>query len=170
MAETSGSGPEPGESLLAAAVVDGLRVCLRCDWTGETGSGICPRCEAPLYRPPEAANPRSHVDVPQEDDNVPRVVPVVVSRRTWAIAGALTIAALWIVANGAMFDRQRTPTEPAAANAAGDRATTGGVLRHGNEVLLLDSPDLVAVDPDTGERRTLLDLGAGLRLPLSGVS
>jgi hypothetical protein len=25
------------------------RLCLRCDWTGETDEGTCPRCGAPLY-------------------------------------------------------------------------------------------------------------------------
>jgi Tol biopolymer transport system component len=195
MAETvSDSDPEPQESRLGDAVLDALRVCLRCDWTGETDLGTCPRCEAPLYRLPESTKPlgvtpiprpqphsagdpipSSPVEVPQEDDSVPPAVPVAVSRRWWVIVGASTVAALWIVATGWPFDRLLAPTAPGSAvaeantpvnepptgNPAGDPTPTDGVLRRGNEVLTTEGPDLVAVDPDTGESRTLLDLGAG---------
>jgi Tol biopolymer transport system component len=40
---------------------------------------------------------------------------------------------------------------------ANDPAQTDGVLRRGNEVVTPEGPDLVAVDPDTGASRILLD-------------
>ena len=191
MAETvSDSDPEPQESRLDGAVFDGLRVCLRCDWIGETDGETCPRCEAALYRLPESTKPRgvtsiprpqpqsagapipsSPVEVPQEDENDPPAVPVAASRRWRVIIGALTVAALWIVATDGPFERLQAPTahapalavattpvnEPPAANPADDAMPTDGVLRRGNEVVEPEGPNLVAVDPDTGESRILLD-------------
>ena len=116
----------------------GERVCLRCDWTGETDGAACPRCEASLYRLPESTDSReitpiprsqpqspgdpmssSPVEVPQEDGSVPPAVPVAASRRSWVIVGALTVsAAVWIVATGGPFDSTQLaatgPTGPPA--------------------------------------------------------
>lgn len=130
MPETvSGSDPPPQESRVGD---DGI--CLRCDWTGETDSDACPGCEAPLYRlrrstkplevspssrpPPSADDPASNspVEVPQEDDNAAPAVRGAVSRRTWVIIGALTLAAFWIVTTGGPFDRLRAQDVPPATN------------------------------------------------------
>ena len=43
----------------------GERVCLRCDWTGETDGAACPRCGAALYRVPEPTTPREFTPAPR---------------------------------------------------------------------------------------------------------
>jgi hypothetical protein len=125
MAETeSGSDPAPEPRVSADAI------CLRCDWTGETDSETCPRCQARVYRlwestkpsgvtpshpqPPSADDGESSstVDGPQEDDNVPRSVSVAVRGGKWLIVGGLAVAALWIVASGGPFDRDQAPIVP----------------------------------------------------------
>lgn len=174
------SDPEPQESRFGDAVLDALRGCLRCDWRGETDLGTCPRCKAPLYRLSESTKPlgvtpiprpqphsagdpipSSPVEVPQEDDNLPPAMPVAVNRRWWVIVGAFTVAALWIVVIVGPFEANPPVNEPPTGNPAGDPTPTDGVLRRANEVLITflttKGPGLVAVDPDTGERRTLLD-------------
>jgi hypothetical protein len=90
-----------------------------------------------------------------------------VSRRWWVIVGALTIVALWIALAGWPFDADapRTPRPAAAASNTpvddpGDATPTGRPLRRGNEVLTIDGRELAAVDPESGESRILLDLGA----------
>src|SRR5215213_10707770 len=115
----SGSAPPPQESR-----VRGDAICLRCDWSGETDSNACPRCEALLYRrrgstkPPEVTPTRprpsaddaasdSPVEVPQEEDSISPTALGAVGRRKWVIVGALTVAAIWIVATGGPFDRNR---------------------------------------------------------------
>ena len=40
------------------------RVCLRCDWTGETDVAVCPNCGAALYRVPEPTTPREVTPAP----------------------------------------------------------------------------------------------------------
>jgi Tol biopolymer transport system component len=167
MAETVlDSDPEPQGSQLDDAVLDAPRVCLRCDWIGETDGETCPTCEAALYRLPESTKPPgvasiprpqpesvggpipiSPVEVPQEDENDPPAVPVAASRRWWVIVGAFTVAALWIVATDGPFERLQ----------ADDAMPSDGVLRRGNEVVEPEGPNIVAVDPDTGESRILLD-------------
>jgi Tol biopolymer transport system component len=167
MAETVlDSDPEPQRSQLDDAVLDAPRVCLRCDWIGETDGETCPTCEAALYRLPESTKPPgvasiprpqpesvggpipiSPVEVPQEDENDPPAVPVAASRRWWVIVGAFTVAALWIVATDGPFERLQ----------ADDAMPSDGVLRRGNEVVEPEGPNIVAVDPDTGESRILLD-------------
>lgn len=124
----SGSVPPPQESRVGDEAI-----CLRCDWSGETGSDACPRCEAPLYGlrgstkplevsptdpPPSAddAAPGSPVEVPQEEDNVSPAVLGAVSRRKWVIIGAFTVAALWIVATGGPFDRLRAQNASPTGN------------------------------------------------------
>jgi hypothetical protein len=116
----------------------GERVCLRCDWTGETDGAACPRCEASLYQLPESTKSReltptprpqpqsagdpissSPVEVPQGDGSVLPAVPVAASRRLWVIVGAFTVsAAVWIVATGGPFARTQPavtgPTVPPA--------------------------------------------------------
>jgi hypothetical protein len=111
----------------------GERVCLRCDWTGETDGAACPRCEASLYRLPESTKSReltptprpqpqsagdpissSPVEVPQEDGSVLPAVLVAASRRWWLIGGgALAVAAVWIVTSVGSVDRSEKPVAPA---------------------------------------------------------
>ena len=107
----------------------GDRVCLRCDWTGETDGETCPRCGAALYRIPESTKPRevtppphrqphpasepmpsSPIEAAQDDESVPPAVPVAANRRWWAIAGgAFAVAAVWVVATGGPFARTNAP-------------------------------------------------------------
>ena len=115
----------------------GDRVCLRCDWTGETDGETCPRCGAPLYRVQETDDaPRSHPGSPpatgavgrpmssssieetRDDESVPPAVPVVANRR-WAViaGGALAVAAVWVVATGGPFARTDAPTASGPASA-----------------------------------------------------
>src|SRR5262249_44805903 len=62
------------------------------------------------------------------------------------------------------FEAKSIASEPPPATQANDPSPTasptfsptGGVLRQGNEVAVPDGHDLLAVDPDTGKRRTLL--------------
>jgi dipeptidyl aminopeptidase/acylaminoacyl peptidase len=110
----------------------GERVCLRCDWTGETDQETCPRCGAPLYRvqepttPGEAAEaprpqpqpagdptPSSPIDVDQDEESVPPGEPVVASRRWWLIGGGFAVAAVLIVATSLPFDHAGTSPAPA---------------------------------------------------------
>lgn len=107
----------------------GDRVCLRCDWTGETDGETCPRCGAALYRIPESTKPRevmaphpqphpasepmpsSPSEMAQDDESVPPALPVAASRRWWVIAGgAFAVAAVWVVATGGPFARTDAPT------------------------------------------------------------
>ena len=108
----------------------GDRVCLRCDWTGETDGETCPRCGAALYRIPESTKPRkvtppahpqphpasepmpsSPIEMAEDDESVPPAVPVAANRR-WAViaGGALAVAAVWVVAMGGPFARTDAPT------------------------------------------------------------
>ena len=112
----------------------GERVCLRCDWTGETDGAACPKCGAALYRLPASAEPRevtppprpqphpaghpmpsSPVEAARDDESVPPAVPVAASRRWAVIVGALTVATVWIVATGGPFGRTQTPADSGAA-------------------------------------------------------
>jgi len=134
----SGSDPAPQKPEVGHDAI-----CLRCDWTGETDSETCPRCEARVYRPwgsaepleadpsgpqPHSAEriPSSAGEAPRADDNLPRAVPVALSRRTWLIVGALALAALWIVAS--RFDRHQAPSVSSTASSAGvpSASTAGG--------------------------------------------
>lgn len=180
--------PEPQEPRPGDTVIDAPQVCLRCDWAGRSDSKTCPRCEAPLYRLREftepvglapAPSPRAHtagdpipgppVEAPQPDDDVPRAAKVAVSRRWWLVVGAFTVTALWIVAPWRPIDRLRAPDEPPTASPVEDASPTDGVLRRDDEVLRIEGADLVAVDPDSGESRTVLDLGARTDPPSAAV-
>jgi hypothetical protein len=102
----------------------GDRVCLRCDWTGETDGEACPRCGAALYRIPESTKPSkviaphpqpqpagepmpgSPIEAAQDDESVLQAVPAAANRRWWVIAGgAFAVAAVWVVATGGPFAR-----------------------------------------------------------------
>jgi Tol biopolymer transport system component len=95
---------------------------------------------------------------------------------------AYVLAALvLIVVVGAWLNREPAPGAAAAtsdspsstaAPSSGESAVSGetGVLRHDGEVLETRGLDLVAVDPDTGESRSLLDLGSGTDPPPTAVS
>jgi dipeptidyl aminopeptidase/acylaminoacyl peptidase len=159
MVETvSGSDPEPQVPRPGDAVLDAPQVCLRCDWTGEADSGTCPRCGARLYRSLGSTQPIG-------DGDAPPAVPAADSRRRWEIVAAVTVAAFAVAATGVLFDRLRAPNGSPTVSPAADPATTDDVLRRGDEVLMLEGSDLVAVDPGTGESRTLLDLGEGTDPP-----
>ena len=90
----------------------GERVCLRCDWTGETDGPNCPKCGAALYRLPEFTEPReatrllarnrvrratrcpgSAVEADQHDESVPPAAPPD-GRGRALIVGALTVVAI----------------------------------------------------------------------------
>jgi hypothetical protein len=109
---------------MAEEAAVGDRVCLRCDWTGETDGETCPRCGAALYRTPESTKPReviaphpqprpagkpmpgSPIEAAQDDESVLQAVPAAASRRWWVIAGgAFAVAAVWVVATGVPFAR-----------------------------------------------------------------
>jgi hypothetical protein len=114
---------------MAEEAAVGDRICLRCDWTGETDGETCPRCGAGLYRIPESTKPRevtppphpqphpasepmpsSPIEMAQDDESVPPAVPVAASRRWWAIAGgAFAVAAVWVVATAGPFARTDAP-------------------------------------------------------------
>jgi len=131
MPETvSGGDPPPQGSRVGDEAI-----CLRCDWTGETGSDACPRCEATLYRfrgsteplevtpsspaPPSAYDPAtdSPAEVPQEEGNAAPAVLGALGRRKWVIVGAaLAVAAFWSETTGEPSDRLRTQDVPATAN------------------------------------------------------
>ena len=115
----------------------GERVCLRCDWTGETDEETCPRCGASLYRVQEPTTPRgiipaprpqphpagepmpsSPIEMAQDDESLPPGVPVASSRRWWVIAGgAFAVAAVWVVATGGPFARTDAPIGSGPASA-----------------------------------------------------
>ena len=96
---------------------------------------------------------------------------------------AYVLAALvFVVVVGAFLNRRgemspgpaaaanSSPSSPAAPSSSQPAASgETGVLRRDGEILTTLGPDLVAVDPDTGESRTLVDLGAGTDPPLTAV-
>jgi hypothetical protein len=115
---------------MAEEAAVGDRVCLRCDWTGETDGETCPRCGAALYRIPESTKPRevtppphpqpepsgdrmsgSSIEETQDGESFPPAVPVAANRRWWVIAGgAFAVAAVWVVSTGGPFARTDAPT------------------------------------------------------------
>ncbi len=63
-----------------------------------------------------------------------------------------------------------TPSSPAAPSSSRSAASgETSVSRRDGEVLTTQGPDLVAMDPDTGESRTLMDLGGGTDPPPTAV-
>jgi hypothetical protein len=110
----------------------GERVCLRCDWTGETDGPNCPKCGAALYRLPEFTEPReatppprpqphpaghpmpsSPVEADQDDESVPPAAPPD-GRGRALIVGALTVVAIGVVTVWS-FGRTQTPADSGAA-------------------------------------------------------
>jgi len=101
------------------------QICLRCDWTGEAGTGSCPECGARLFRMPpprtkETAPQRRMVAPPPPPEDV--FVPVVergrpepgpASRRR-ARGVAIAIAAVAAIAIATL--QLRSPATPAAAH------------------------------------------------------
>src|SRR5262245_26078613 len=113
------------------------RLCLRCDWTGETDRDTCPRCGAPLYvtdhpEPadspgplPQARVPRQPADVPalyqppidttrqdegREDEAVRQVGPAERGRwRVIVLAVVLTAPAAFGLTRGGGSDAERGP-------------------------------------------------------------
>jgi hypothetical protein len=109
------------------------RVCLRCDWTGETDRSGCPKCGAALYRLPEFTEPRevtppprpqthpaggpmpsSPVEADQDDESVPPAASPA-GRGRALVVGALTVVAIGVVSKVWSFDRTQTPADSAAA-------------------------------------------------------
>ena len=81
------------------------RVCLRCDWAGDTDEPACPRCGAPLYRigrsepkpaPPEV--PPARPDPPAEVQGTRGAVAAAERGRWRVIALALTLTAVFAFA------------------------------------------------------------------------
>lgn len=159
----------------------GERVCLRCDWTGATDGAACPRCGASLYRVQEPTTPRgvipasrpqrhpagepmpgSPIKAAQDDESVPPTEPVAAaSSRRAVIAGALTVAAILIVAT-VWFDRAQTPAVPGAVE-------TGPAVTFPTETGPAESgPPTAAASaaPDVVRQRTCSD-GARPRLELT---
>jgi Tol biopolymer transport system component len=56
--------------------------------------------------------PSSPIEAAQDSESVPPTAPVAASRRRALIVGALTVAAIWIVANGSLVDRTQKPAAP----------------------------------------------------------
>jgi hypothetical protein len=73
------------------------KICLRCDWSGQTDAGTCPRCGTVLYEPRRTATPT--VD-PDANDVVPArpVPPPPEARRSWPPRLAVAAVALFAVA------------------------------------------------------------------------
>ena len=121
--------------------------CFRCDWQGSTHARACPRCGAPLYRPPARAEPR-----PDEDEAIastgrrgrspPRGVSI-------GVALALALAVVFAIERLP----ERAPTAPAAAPNR-DRPNAGEPRGWGSLVYLASSdderPDLWVLDLDGG--------------------
>src|SRR4029450_8269326 len=118
---------------MAEEAAVGDRVCLRCDWTGETNGETCPRCGAALYRSPEPTVPRevtppprpqpeptgdrthsSPIEADQDDESVPPPAPPAGQGRA-LVVGALTVVAIGVVTTVWSFDRTQTPADSAAA-------------------------------------------------------
>ena len=103
------------------------RVCLRCDWTGETDGVACPRCGVALYKVTEPTTPGVVTSVPRpnpqpagdrmarspiesiQDEIVPQAEPVAANRRWAMTVGVLAVAAVWIVARSGTSDRDQRP-------------------------------------------------------------
>jgi hypothetical protein len=77
------------------------RVCLRCDWAGDTDESACPRCGVPLYRSGRSEPKPAPPEVPPARPDAPAEVPgtrgavVAAERGRWrVIALALTLTAV----------------------------------------------------------------------------
>ena len=127
-----------------------------------------------------ATTPPSETATPSSPPKGGAIAPNGRSRRS-TIAYVLAALVL-IVVVGAWLSRREgssparaaatsdPPSSPAAPSSSQPGASgETSVLRRDGEVLTTQGPDLVAVDPDTGESRTLLDLGAGTDQPPTAV-
>ena len=160
------------------------RVCLRCDWTGETDGETCPRCGAALYRIPSRRNPArssasppatgadgdrtssSPIEAARDDESVPPAVPVAASRRWAVIVGAIAVAAVWNVASGGPFGHPQTPavsgsaeTGPALSNCVLTRCTETGPVQP------TPTPPAGIIAPDTDSYLIDLNTGEMTQLP-----
>ena len=109
------------------------RVCLRCDWTGETDGVACPRCGVGLYQVTDPTTPGVVTSVPRQhpqpavdrmarspieaiqDEIVPRAEPIAPNRRWATTVVVLAVAAVWIVARSGTSDRDQRLAVPGGA-------------------------------------------------------
>jgi hypothetical protein len=102
------------------------RVCLRCDWSGETTEASCPTCGAPLYsstprqpvpHAPASAppSPTGRTPEPPGQDEEPPAGPASSSRRSRIITACVVLGALTLAV--VVFSRlqRSTPSEPRSA-------------------------------------------------------
>ena len=85
-----------------------------------------------------------------------------------ALGGALVSATTCLALVGCTGGGSDVPSDASPAVLSGGPSAASpenGAARRGGEVLASEGPDLVAVDPDTGESRILLDLGTGTAPP-----
>ena len=162
------------------------RVCLRCDWTGETDGATCPKCGAVLWQVPEPTTlrevtpaprpqpqhtgdrvPSPPVETAQNDDGVPPAVPGAARGRWAVIVGAITVATVWIVATG-VFDRFETPVVPGAV---GTGPALDPFVSIQTQLDEQEAGDLFEVDTEDGTywRMFALDLFDGSTWSSSGI-
>jgi WD40 repeat protein len=128
---------------MAEEAAVGERVCLRCDWTGETDGLGCPKCGAALYQlrestesrevtPPPRPQPRpagrpmpsSTFEADQDDESVPPAAPPAGPGRA-LVVGALTVVAVGVVTTVWSFNRTQQPAvQPTPAPPAGNAPET----------------------------------------------
>jgi hypothetical protein len=113
------------------------KVCLRCDWRGETASDVCPRCGAPLTGGRPSASRRA------ADPAAPREATVVRSR--WGVLATLVVLAFAAVA--LVIVQRNTP----AAAPAPLRAPLGYLV--------------YAAEDDGGPRLWVWNVSAGTATP-----
>jgi hypothetical protein len=129
---SQGESSLPGCSLVVDVteqVAMSSKVCLRCDWDGETNGSACPNCGVPLYvigapRKPKAGNdpvePSHHAEPPDEPqgERTSRTGPPEPAAATFARwAGAFVVAALlltvafdaWLRSDDARPSRAASP-------------------------------------------------------------
>jgi|1186.fasta_scaffold00205_4 hypothetical protein len=78
------------------------KLCLRCDWTGRTSSGACPRCGAPLYARSDAGR--------APDTESP---PHARSWRGWVGTGLVVLVAAGAFATVQFLTSPAAPSRPA---------------------------------------------------------
>jgi dipeptidyl aminopeptidase/acylaminoacyl peptidase len=185
----SDGGPKAREARPHGRVRGAPRVCLRCDWTGDTDATNCPDCDAPLYRPRAYTSPvvvtptggaevdRDAVpnasvaavdtvqpqtaDAPPRDDNAAPVVPLAAGRRWWASRRRWVAGgAVTLAALWILVTAWPFDRPIGPLDRPSARSPVADTaVRRGNEVLVLGQDGLSAIDRDTGEVRTILAVG-----------
>jgi hypothetical protein len=110
------------------------RVCLRCDWAGDTDESACPRCGAPLYRSARSEPKPAPPDVPPARPDAPAEVPgtrgavASAERGRWrviALALALTAVVAFALTRGGETDHGGRDQARADAETPADPAVPG---------------------------------------------